>query len=346
MTQATDHLRATLDLHFDPVWGAPWWLEQRDALPFDPRREITTIADLERFPPFPLEELSRRPVTHFIPRRFHDKLAAFVTSETGGATGTPRTTAYSTDDFHAAFVAPFVAGAALFDFPRGGQWLFVGPSGPHVIGKAARACAAALGALDPFMVDFDPRWVRKLPVGSLARTRYLDHVVEQALRIVLVQEVNVLFTTPPVLEVLGERMETDVRERVTGIHLGGMAPGPGFRERLRERFPRAVSLSGYGNSLAGVCPEVTPGAGEVYCYAAHGPRLHLGIEREVGADRGRVRFHRLDEACFLPHVVEGDEAELAPELPSLSADAGFHGPGLVNPGPAAHLATTRQEGLY
>ena len=346
MIDTSEHLREILDLHFDPVWGAPYWLHADRDLGFDPRREIETVGDLNRFPAFPLHELASRPVTDFIPRRYHDQLSGFVTAETGGATGAPKCTAYHPDDFHGAFIAPFTHAAELLHFPRDRHWLFVGPSGPHVIGKAARYCAAALGSIDPFSVDFDPRWVRKLPQGSLGRTRYLEHVLEQALRVTAVQDIGVLFSTPPVLEALGQRMPAEAREQIAGIHLGGMAPEPGFWERLGAAFPHAVTLSGYGNSLAGVCPEVSVRVGEQPVYVAHGARLIVDVRTEPGESRGPVCFHRLDRACFLPHVVEGDEGERC-EVDSAEAVAlGFHTGGIRDPRPATRYQAKRQEGLY
>lgn len=346
MINQNDHLREILDIHFDPEWGAPFWLEAEPSLHFDPRRDLNCIRDLDEFPAFPLDELARRSVKDFIPRRYHDRLSGFVTAETGGATGTPKCTAYHPDDFEAAFVTPFVAAARLLKFPRDRHWLFIGPSGPHVIGKAARCCAAALGSIDPFSVDFDPRWVRKLPAGSLGRTRYLEHVLEQALRVTSTQEIGVLFSTPPVLETLGQRMPASQRECITGIHLGGMAPEPGFFGRLATAFPHAITLSGYGNSLAGVCPEVGARIGEMPLYVAHGPRLVLGIDSPVGDARGPVCFHRLDRSCFLPRVIEGDEASLVHvEYPG-TVEAGFQRTGICDPRPAAIHTTTRGEGLY
>ena len=56
--------------------------------------------------------------------------------------------------------------------------------------------------MDPFSVDFDPRWAKKLADGSLARRRYLDHVTAQALDVLEREEVGVLFTTPPALAAL------------------------------------------------------------------------------------------------------------------------------------------------
>lgn len=340
------HLEEILSLHFDPVWGSPYWLEQASALHFDPRKDIRCAEDLLHFPEFPLEALAARPVTHFMPRRYHEQRRDFITAETGGATGTPKCTAYHHDDFEAAFVAPFVAAARLVGFPRGLDWLYIGPSGPHIIGKAARRCAEALGSIDPFSVDFDPRWVRRLPAGSLGRQRYLDHVLEQALRVLRVQDIGVLFSTPPVLAALGEQLPPEMRGRIQGIHLGGMAAPEGFRERLAEDFPHAVSLVGYGNTLAGVCPEVASRRPDGPLYVAHGARLVMGVKCAPGESRGTVFFHRLDRACFLPHVVEGDEATMVHHRDAAARAAGFHATGLLDPQPAAMLAETRQEGLY
>lgn len=342
-----EHVRECIALHFDPEWGAPYWLGVLPSLGFDPRQEIRTVADLDRFPPFPVERLATAPIQAFIPRRWHDDLSAFITSETGGATGLPKRTAYHRADFEAAFVTPFVAAAGLMGFPRKRHWLFVGPSGPHIIGKAARACAAAMGSVDPFSVDFDPRWVRKLPPGSLGRMRYLEHVLEQALRITQTQEVGVIFATPPVLEALGELMAPDARERVAGIHLGGMAASPIFWARLTaDWFPNAVVLSGYGNSLAGVCPQVATAVEGVPVYVPHGKRLHVQVVPREGSARGTVRFHRLDQAAFLPCVVEGDEAECFSTASTAALEAGFHPEGLRDPGPVAIHSETREQGLY
>lgn len=338
------HLEEILSLHFDPAWGSPYWIEQARHLPFDPRKDIRCADDLLRFPEFPLESLAARPVTDFMPRRYHDQRHHFITAETGGVTGAPKCTAYHRDDFEAAFVAPFVAAARLMGFPRGEDWLFVGPSGPHVIGKAARCCAEALGSIDPFSVDFDPRWVRRLAPGSLGRQRYLDHVLEQALRVLRVQDIGVIFSTPPVLEALGAHMPPALRHRILGIHLGGMAAPEGFWERLAENFPNAVALAGYGNSLAGVCPEIAARDHNGPVYVAHGARLLVGVKCAPGESRGRVFFHRLDRAAFLPHVVEGDEAAMVHHRDG--AALGFQAAGLQDPRPAAQLVATRQEGLY
>ncbi|MCF6285384.1 MAG: hypothetical protein L3K26_09370 [Candidatus Hydrogenedentes bacterium] len=346
MTQ-DQYLQEIIASHFDPKWGAPYWLETRATLPFDPVRDIKTLSDLMRFPPFPPSVLRERPIEAMIPKAYHDSLAGFVTAETGGATGVPQSTAYHPADFHDAFVVPFHAAAKLLAFPKDRHWLYIGPSGPHVIGKAARACARAMDSLDPFTVDFDPRWVRKLAKGSLGHTRYLEHVLEQAQRVLNTQHIGVLFSTPPVLEVLGTRLSREVREEITGIHLGGMAASDSFWEQLTAAwFPNAVALSGYGNSLAGVCPQITPLVDGAPVYVPHGQRLILDVMEPDERGRGRVCFHRLDRACFLPHVVEGDEAEGVGHIAAEALNAGFHPLGIRDPRPMEQQRETRAGGLY
>lgn len=345
MSDVDERLREVIEVHFDPSWGAPWWLERIPSLGFDPRREITRVVDLERLPAVPAADLARLPVEHFLPRRYLDRLAELVSSETGGTTGAPARTLFLPGEFEAAFVTPFLIAAERMAFPRDRHWLFIGPSGPHVIGKAARACARAMGSIDPFSVDFDPRWVQKLPLASLARRRYTEHVLAQATAILESQDVGVLFTTPPVLAALGERLDEKLRESITGIHLGGMAADGSFWRRLTgEWFPQAVALSGYGNSLAGVCPQLAPTGDDGPEYFPHGDRLLLDVVEPGDDGRGRVRFHRLDHSAFLPGMLERDEASATIPPPD-AGEVGFLHPGLCDPRPPAESSGV-SGGLY
>lgn len=333
-----------VDLHFDPRWGAPYWLERASMLGFDPRADLRCIEDLVRFGPMPIEELSRRPVEDFLPRKHHLRLHECITSETGGTTGPPKRTLFLREEFEGAFVTPFLAAAGPIGFPRNVHWLFIGPSGPHVIGKAARACATAMGSVDPFTVDFDPRWVRRLSPESLARSRYLEHVLTQAEDVLRTQNIGVLFATPPVLSALAQRLDQSIRDAITGIHLGGMAADAGFWKRLTtEWFPNAVGMSGYGNSLAGMCPQVAWTPERPPEYFPHGARLLLRIAAADAAGRGRVVFHRLDESAFLPNVIERDEAATATLE---AAPDGFQSRGVRDPRPPGGAVEARQPGLY
>jgi len=244
-----------------------------------------------------------------------------------------------------------VAAARRANFPEKLSWLYLGPTGPHVIGRAARACARALGAPEPYCVDFDPRWAKKLPDASFARQRYVAHIEEQALQILNTQEVGVLFATPPVLESLGGKIHQARRLSIRGIHFGGMPVSDALRARLAEIFPNAILLAGYGNTLFGVTPELEYQAGRGIDYFPHGQRLLYWViqpEQQRApqdfatlvpyGERGQVLAHRLDEFQFIPNMLERDSAiRVAP--PTTSAADGFVLDGLRDPQPIIAATT-------
>jgi len=320
----TDHLREVLAAHFDPVAGSPFWLRRQQALGLDVRARVRELDDLALLGPLDLADLNRHPVTDFVPRSVA-AAGGLILAETGGTTGTPRTTAYSPVDFDAAFVAPFlscVRGHGVFD---GGHWLWLGPGGPHIIGKAAQRIAALTTGSDAFSVDFDPRWFRRLAMGSLARPRYLEHVLEQALAILSVQDIRYVFCTPVVLAALAPRLEASRRATIRFIYLGGMPVNAAAREALGEALPAARFLAGYGNTLFGVTHERAPSrpsAATPCDYLPDSPRLIVRVlppgggtdaerlaRRAAPGERGQVMMHRLDRSGFLPCVLERDSAE-------------------------------------
>jgi thienamycin biosynthesis protein ThnN len=356
---AAERLRELLRLHFHPRHGSLYWLRRQEALGWSVPDRVRTLDDLWLLSPMPADDLRRVPLRDFIPRTFHDQLDRFVIGETGGTSGPPQTTAYRADEFQAAFITPFLEAARATGFPRGEPWLWVGPSGPHVIGKAVRELARQTGSLDPFAVDFDPRWARRLADGSLARKRYLDHVIEQALDVLRREEIGVLFTTPPVLAALGPRLDDRRREALHGVHYGGLPVTAAEVNGFRAAFPNAVHLSGYGNTLFGVVMEVADGPRTALDYFPRGDRLALQFTAwpEPGQDEpwpprlcargesGRVVFHRLDESCLLVGVRERDRAERIAPTPAALA-LGWTADGLRDPGPPAPLAPKLQLGLY
>lgn len=344
----SERLERILARHLHPRSGSPYWLERERQLGFSLRARMTSIDDLDLLGAFDLEALRSRPIGDFMPRDVATD-TPLILAETGGTTGTPATTAYSATDFHAAFVAPFLErldGCAVF---RGGYWLWLGPSGPHVIGKAARRIAGITTGADAFSIDFDPRWFRRLAPGSLARTRYLDHVLEQARRILAQQDVRYLFTTPVVLDTLSETMSERAREAVRLVYLGGMAIEDSVLLRIAARLPAALFLGGYGNTLFGVCHEARaarPQAG-ARCYYPQGERLVARVAR--GGDssrpcaygaRGQLVMYRLDDSCFLPVVRERDEAIRLAPLVQGGAD------GFAAPHPPALPSVHIDHGIY
>jgi phenylacetate-coenzyme A ligase PaaK-like adenylate-forming protein len=356
-----ERLRELVKLHFHPAHGSAYWLRREAENGMDARDRIQTLEDLWLFGPMPISDLQRYPVRDFIPRLFHSQLADFVIGETAGTSqGQPCTTAYRADEFQAAFITPFLKIAQATGFPREVPWLWIGPSGPHIIGKAVRELARQTGCMDPFSIDFDPRWAKRLTEGSTARHRYLQHITEQALDIIHREEIAVLFTTPPVLNALAEKMTSRERERVLGVHYGGMSLSPESVNEFKAAFPNAVHLAGYGNTLFGVVMEVFDGYRLSMDYYPLDERVQFQVvawsEELPPQDQwppktlpvkqaGRVLFHRLDESILLIGVLERDQAEMIAPCSEARALGGCVN-GLRNPGPVALPHRQIQLGLY
>ena len=304
---------AVLALHGDPERGSPYWIE------FFRARGLTAEA-VARDPALAgvmdAEALRRRPLEDFVPRAIRESGQPLVTGETGGFTGDPVVTAYLEAEFTAGFVTPFLERAAEIGFPVRCNWLWAGPSGPHIIGKAVRAILREVGGMDPFAVDFDPRWFNKLPEASLSRQRYLDHLHAQILRILERQRVDVLFTTPPVVRMLGETLPEGKRRAIRGIHYGGVAIPAAEYDFFLNAFPNAIHLSGYGNSLFGMFPEETRSAAGIEYRTEGSARIDVGILRDPAdlrsaaapGQEGRIVMSRYDHSFLILNLLERDIA--------------------------------------
>src|SRR5262249_62147271 len=92
-------------------------------------------------------------------------------------------------------------------FPKGADWLMVGPSGPRRLRLAVEHLAQRRGGIS-FCVDLDPRWVVKLIKRGETQMmdRYKQHVIDQAVTI-LKEHPNIksLLATTKMLEELCEK---------------------------------------------------------------------------------------------------------------------------------------------
>ena len=354
-------LREVISMHFDSHHGSQYWLNKEKELGINAKNEIQTIDDLEILGPMCEDDLRKYSIEHFIPKAFLDQKDAFILGETAGTTGRPKVTAYRRDEFFTAFVDWFVFIARLRGFPVGGNWLWVGPSGPHIIGKAVGPVANQMGSMDPFSIDFDPRWAKKLQPESIGNKRYLVHVLEQAMDIIETQKIDVLYTTPPVLAALALRMSEQKRMAIKGVHYGGISIGKEALRRFKEEhFPNAVHISGYGNTLFGLCLEIEASSTYDLDYYPLGPRMRVQVvETDDGntpcserlskvvnyKEEGQVVFHRLDESFFIPNMFERDRAVRIPPT-STAIEYGITQDGVRNPALLESSKQVAKTGLY
>jgi len=354
-------LQIVVSKHFDPAYGSQYWLGKERELGINAIKEINTLDDLKILGPMCEDDLRKYPIEHFIPKVYLNRKNMFVLGETAGTTGRPKVTAYRMDEFFSVFVDWFVYIAKKRGFPVGGNWLWIGPSGPHIIGKAVGYVAMKMGSMDPFSIDFDPRWAKKMQPESIGSKRYLEHVLDQAMDIIEVQEIEILYTTPPVLEALALRMSDQKRMAVKGVHYGGISIGKEALKRFKvENFPNAVHISGYGNTLFGLCLEIEGLSTYDLDYFPLGPRMIVQVvEKDDGnisgserlsklvnyGEEGQVVFHRLDESFFVPNMFERDRAVRIPPT-STAVDYGITQDGVRNPKLLENNKVTVKTGLY
>lgn len=366
-----DWLEYVIDIHFDPRWGSPYWLRRQGELGMDVRQEIKTIEDLQKLGPMSEEDLRRFPVEQFIPKCLVEDKTRLILGESAGTTGRPKLTAYLYEEFYPVFVDWFGVVAERRGFPKRCNWLWLGPSGPHIIGKAVSLVARRMGSMDPFSIDFDPRWVKRLDKDSMGHRRYLEHLIGQALDLLNVQEIGVIFATPPILLELALKMPEAKRSSIRGIHYGGMAVEKGLLRRFKEEFfPNAVHISGYGNTLFGLSLEVEDSTDFDLDYYPFGPRMLIQVVRLRSAsggeddpeeppqasgerlsqvvdygEEGQIVFHRLDKSFFIPNMFERDKGIRIAPSPVVEG-LGVVQDGVRNPNVLERLEDKIKVGLY
>src|SRR5688572_5622483 len=211
------HVRAIVAWHFNPETGCPFWLERARTFDFDPVKDVNTYQDLDKFGFFQDEWLRGGPVRRWVPKAFAE--SPIYTFETGGSTGVPKSR-INVNDFRIDY-ENFSETLPDEFFPRGADWLHVGPSGPRRLRLAIEHLAQHRGGMC-FMVDLDPRWVIKLiKMGEMEMMElYKRHVIDQALTLLKAHDsIKCLFTTPKLLEALCERVSLK-KAGITGVFCG------------------------------------------------------------------------------------------------------------------------------
>jgi hypothetical protein len=323
------HVREMVEWHFSPETGCPFWLDFAARLDFDARREIGGYDDLRRLGHFRDEWLRGGPVRRWVPRAFAGKPAYVF--ETGGTTGVPKARV-NFEDFQIDYEL-FSARLPEDGFPRGSDWLMLGPSGPRRLRLAVEHLAQHRGGIC-FTVDLDPRWVAKLAAAGRLRDleEYKDHVIDQALVLLRAHDtIRCLFTTPKLLEALAAKISLP-RAGIRGIFCGGTEMTAEFHRFAREELAPGIDfVPTYGNTMMGLAisrpfdpDDPSP---ERWAITYHAPQPRAVIElvdrddpaRPVGyGEVGRVMLTTLTHEFFMPRFLERDEgvrAEPTAEFP-------------------------------
>jgi hypothetical protein len=340
-------VREIVQWHFNPETGCPFWLDYASKLDWDPRREIQGYDDLSRFGGFEDEWLRGGPVRRWVPKAYADR--PIYSFETGGSTGIPKSR-INIDDFRIDYEA-FSDTLPEEYFPKGSDWLMIGPTGPRRLRLAVEHLAQYRGGIC-FMVDLDPRWVIKLiKKGNSEMTeKYKQHVIDQGLTLLRAHDnIRCLFTTPKLLEALCDKVSLK-RVGITGVFCGGTEMTPKFyRYAVEELLDGVYFAPTYGNTLMGLAvhkPRVAEDNFAVIYYPP-APRAMIEVVDPDNPDKivdygktGRVRLTTLTREFFMPRFLERDEAEREPPCEQYPWD------GVRNVRPFSRFQSTVVEGVY
>ena len=342
--QLDQHVRETVAWHFSPDTGTPFWLEKAKSYKFNPTKDVQSFEDLHLFGTFEDEWLRGGPVERWVPRGLEGN--PVYVFETGGTTGLPKSRIVL-DDYRIDYE---MMSETLPDqhFPKGSNWLMLGPSGPRRLRLAIEHLAQHRGGIC-FSIDLDPRWVvklikmRQVEMANL----YKEHAIDQALAILAGgHDIKCMFTTPKLLAALDEALRSGKLEDkfrsfgrkvpvgglrsikaagITGIFSGGTEFTPQFtREAYEEMLDsgEVFMTPTYGNTLMGLaCSRpIGPHDGFKITYYAPQPRAAIEVvepkdysKKVEYGQTGRGLLTTLTREFFVPRFPERDEGER--ELP-------------------------------
>ncbi|HEU0119167.1 MAG TPA: hypothetical protein VFQ91_01495 [Bryobacteraceae bacterium] len=346
-TNLDAHVREIIEWHFNPDTGCPFWLDWAAKAGWDPRKEVSCYQDLDKFGNFEDDWLRGGPVRRWVPKGYADR--PVYVFETGGSTGVPKTRV-QINDFRTDYEM-FSNTLPEAAFPRGADWLMLGPSGPRRLRLAVEHLAQHRGGIS-FCVDLDPRWVIKLiKRGEIREAElYKQHCIDQALTILRANEVQCMFTTPKLLEALCEKIDL-AKYGIKGVFCGGTEMTPQFHRFAVEELlgPEVYFAPTYGNTLMGLATHRVPAPEDNWAiiYYPPSPRALLEVvhpdrtDELVGyGETGRVRLTTLTKETFIPRFLERDECER--EAPC----AQYPWDGVRNVRPFSRFQKSVVEGVY
>lgn len=312
-------VRAVMAWHFSPDTGSPYWLGRKAELGFDPLVDVRTFEDLQLFESIEVD-WARIPAHLLLPAGCCTEEQRFGVFESGGTTGAPkRVVDLNSRRRNVAFQSMLLDEVG---FPRGdGNWLHVGPTGPHVMARNVSNLAWLRGFMC-YYIDLDPRWVRRcVSQGRQDLFKaYLDHIVDQVRDVLSTQDIRAMSCTPPILERLAGTADVYalMREKIRGIIWGGTSASPETLRLFREEvFPEATIMGAYGNTMMGVAPQRPPRPDDAApcVFRPYYPYTVVEVvdpgepSKRVAEDApGRVKVTTLTRDLFMPPTLERDMA--------------------------------------
>ena len=308
--QLDAHVREIIDWHFNPETGCPFWLDWAKEPAFDPRKEVHTFADLKNLRHFEDDWLRGGPVRRWLPKGLAGK--PIYVFETGGSTGVPKSR-LQIDDFRIDY-ENFSNTLSDETFPKGADWLMLGPSGPRRLRLAIEHLAQyprrnRLLRRSRSALGHQVHQARRNPGSqSLQATLHRsgpDHPPQPRQHPVHVHHAQAAGSP-------GEKIDL-AHYGIKGIFCGGTELTPQFHRFAREELcPGIDFVPTYGNTLMGLATHKPFDPADNYEIIYHAPQPRAVVE--IVELRQRREESRLRPARPR-HADDADEGNLHPPLP-------------------------------
>lgn len=311
-----EHLSSMMKWHFSPDTGSQFWLKMRSSLDFDPINDINSFADLSLFPDVSLM-LREVAIEDLFPKGLSNSTLAGV-FESGGTTGTPkRIVAYE------SWLEQLVSWRVKdFNSKRShnNNTLAIVPGGPHIVGAINQRRARALGG-HCFMIDLDPRWVKKLIqlCATEGAKSYVEHIIDQIEPIVKTQSLSYIVSTPPILEAIARRPDLvkQLNQSLEMITWGGTHMNVDTLDYLKTSvFPNVKFSASYGSTM--ILSEIKARIDQDYnglpIFDSYKPYVLLEVIDPKTRlpvsyyERGQVVMNHLSKFALFPNILERDTA--------------------------------------
>lgn len=343
---------AAMKWHFSQETGSEFWLGKRKELGFDPLQDIKKYEDLKLFTDYS-EEMKYVDASSLIPKGISKISKDIDIYESGGTTGSPMRIIDSYSRKKALDWVEVHLQDRGIGYELEGNWLHVGPTGPHIVGTSIGRLAKGRGKLC-YYIDFDPRWVKgAAKKGQIDMVKnYVEHILEQVKAVLKTQNISVMLITPLVLEALSKNSALCemVNKKVKAIIWAGTSMNEDNLHAFESYiFPEIKFMGLYGNTLMGIAPQRKNQEGDPYLcvYQSFYPFSIIEILDEADkntvvnyGEKGQVCITLMTPDVFIPRHFERDQAVRIKPV----GDSKSHGVADVKP--LESLKSTVFEGVY
>ncbi len=347
-----DLISACMKWHFSEETGSEFWLNKKRGLNFDPIKDIKTLKDLALFEDY-VDEMRTVNANALIPKGIRKLGHNIRIYESGGTTGSPQRIVDSYSRQEAlGWVEEHLEKFGISKDLKG-DWIHIGPSGPHIVGTSIGRLANRRGKLC-YYIDFDPRWVKYIAqIGKRELVKdYVNHILMQTRHIMETQNISVMLVTPLVLEAIvkDDGLMKRVQEKVKCIIWAGTSLDEETLHVYQTYlFKEKIIMGIYGNTLMGISPqrpfqEIDT---QLCVFQSYYPYSVVEIVKEDQKDtlvdyntKGQVCVTLMTPDVFIPKHLERDEAYRIVPV------EGYIGDGVAQIGPLSKYKGTIFEGVY